>query len=313
MEARMYRSSLRRSRAPFGALLALALALPLSALAATPTPDPPPLPVSPEPPPAATTQPAPVRTTPAVVAPPHVVDHPPPVVRQQPMQTPAAPKAAVKAKPKATAKPDAAAKRPARVVETVAAPRLPHDRGPVPLVAFLAQDPLDRGLLAVAGVALLLVALGGAVLLGVARRQLLTAGFVLALLVPVDAASAAATHTLSGNAGSNGWFTSNVTIRWNIDLQGVVDSTLCPSVGQVTAEGTSERQCILRYEDGSTWSSPIVSIRIDKTAPTVSAGAASRGPDVNGWYNHPVGFGFSGTESTSGVAGCTSPTYSGGD
>ena len=43
----------------------------------------------------------------------------------------------------------------------------------VPLVAFVpAVDELDRGLLAVAGIALLLVALGGAVVLGVARRQL---------------------------------------------------------------------------------------------------------------------------------------------
>jgi hypothetical protein len=51
---------------------------------------------------------------------------------------------------------------------------VPHDRGPVPLVSFVAAgEILDRGLLAVAGGALLLVALGGAVLLGAARRQLL--------------------------------------------------------------------------------------------------------------------------------------------
>ena len=79
-------------------------------------------------------------------------------------------KATPKAKP--AAKPKAAAKPTVRVVEPVAAARVPHDRARVPLVAFVAGKTLDRGLLAVAGTALLLVALGGAVLLGVARRQL---------------------------------------------------------------------------------------------------------------------------------------------
>ncbi len=51
--------------------------------------------------------------------------------------------------------------------------RPPHDRSPVPLAAFrAAADGLDRGLLAVAGFALLLATLGGGVVLAVARREL---------------------------------------------------------------------------------------------------------------------------------------------
>ena len=34
-----------------------------------------------------------------------------------------------------------------------------------------------------------------------------------------------------------------------------------------------------------------------------------RQPDANGWYNHPVGFGFAGTDATSGLADCTPVTY----
>ena len=159
-------SVLRRKGSQAGGLALLCAVLVLPAQAATPSPDPPPLAVAPEPPPAAKTQPAPVRSTPVVATPAPAVQRPAPVVRVQPVQTPAAPKATVKAKPKPTAKPKAAAKRTARVVEPVAAPRVPHDRARVPLVAFVpAVDELDRGLLAVAGIALLLVALGGAVLL----------------------------------------------------------------------------------------------------------------------------------------------------
>src|SRR5262249_1832941 len=55
-----------------------------------------------------------------------------------------------------------------------------------------------------------------------------------------------------------------------------------------------------------------VPIKIDATPPTVTASAA-RAPDSNGWYNHAVGVGFSGTDSLSGVASCTSATYGGPD
>jgi hypothetical protein len=55
-----------------------------------------------------------------------------------------------------------------------------------------------------------------------------------------------------------------------------------------------------------------VTIKIDKTAPAVHA-VPSRPPDANGWYNHPVGVLFAGTDATSGLARCSSTTYSGPD
>jgi hypothetical protein len=94
-----------------------------------------------------------------VVAPAPVVERPAPVV-------PAQPKAATP-KPKPKARP--ATKRPVRLAE----PAPPHDRGPVPLASFVsAAQSLDDGLLAVAGGALLLVALGGLVALLTGRRLL---------------------------------------------------------------------------------------------------------------------------------------------
>jgi hypothetical protein len=56
-----------------------------------------------------------------------------------------------------------------------------------------------------------------------------------------------------------------------------------------------------------------VTVKIDKTAPSVSGGALARAPDSNGWFNHPVAAAFSGQDAVSGVAGCSNPTYAGGD
>jgi hypothetical protein len=102
------------------------------------------------------------------------------VVRQAPVVTPAPvvqqPKPVAKvpvqrAKPKpAKVKPVVKPKASAPVVA-----RPPHDRNRVPLAAFVATpsaDSVDRDLLALAGFGLLLVAMGGAVVLFAARRQL---------------------------------------------------------------------------------------------------------------------------------------------
>jgi hypothetical protein len=158
----------------------------------------------------------------------------------------------------------------------------------------------------------LLVALGGAVMLGIARRQLLAAGFLLLLLAPAAQAAAPPTSALTGTAGSNGWFRSNVTIRWTVDPNGLVNST-CLVAEQITAEGVTTRQCKADYSDGSSYTSAIVSIRIDKTAPVGVSGALARAADSDGWYNHPVAAAFSGQDAVSGIAACSSGTYSGGD
>ena len=158
-------SSLRRVCAPTGALVALCLVFAVSATAA-PSPDPPPAP-----PAAPKTEP--VQPTVTVV------------VRQAPVVTPAPvvqqPKPVAKV-PVQRAKPKPAPAKVTRVVKpkpSAAVPvvRPPHDRYQVPLATFSASpspsaNSIDRDLLTLAGFGLLLVALGGAVVLFAARRQL---------------------------------------------------------------------------------------------------------------------------------------------
>lgn len=299
-------SSLRRVCAPTGALVLLCLALAASALAA-PSPDPPPAPPAPP-------KTAPVQPTVTVV------------VRQAPVVTPApvvqAPKPVAKAPAKRT-KPKAAPVKVTRVAKPKAAApvpvvHVPHDRYRVPLAAFVAApsaDSIDRDLLAFAGFGLLLVALGGAVVLFAARRQLALAALGLLVLVgPVtDASAAPVSVTLVGTAGTNGWHTSDVTIKWTVDPTDLVSAPNCPAAELITAQGVTTRQCVATYTGGIVVTSPVITIRIDKTAPAVTGAALARAPDSNDWFNHPVAAAFSGQDSVSGIAGCSAPTYAGGD
>jgi len=97
-----------------------------------------------------------------VVAPAPVVHRAAPVTRAQPVQKPAA------AKPKHSVTKVAVVKKP-----VVHKPAVPHDRRPLPLARFVPTvEELNRGLAALAGVGLALVAVGGALVLTAARREL---------------------------------------------------------------------------------------------------------------------------------------------
>ena len=92
----------------------------------------------------------------------------------------------------------------------------------------------------------------------------------------------------------------------------LVSAPTCPAAELISAEGTITRQCTATFTWG-TVTSPVVTIKIDKTAPTGVGGSLARGPDSDGWYNQPVAASFGGQDAVSGIAGCTAPTYAGAD
>ncbi len=51
-------------------------------------------------------------------------------------------------------------------------------------------------------------------------------------------------------------------------------------------------------------------LKYDATPPAAAA-ATSRAADANGWYNHALTVSFAGSDVTSGIASCTSASYSG--
>jgi hypothetical protein len=139
-------------------------------------------------------------------------------------------------------------------------------------------------------------------------------GLFLLVLSGVIVSSAVAagpviSFTLAGTQGDNGWYRSNVGIAWVVSggtaLSGCVSTTLLSDTTGSTQGCTAT--------DGTITNSSAVTIKIDKTAPMVTTATAARAPDANGWYNHPVSFFFSGTDTGSGLASCSQATYGGPD
>lgn len=136
------------------------------------------------------------------------------------------------------------------------------------------------------------------------------------LLVPQAAAAATFSATCNGAGCSAGWYRSNVTVVFKY-AAGKAANRLVGTSGCGPRTVTSDTAgatfvCSLRLSDGAVLNSPPVVVRRDTVPPKVSA-LPERRPDLNGWYNHPVRIAFTGTDSLSGVASCTSGVFAGPD
>jgi hypothetical protein len=148
-----------------------------------------------------------------------------------------------------------------------------------------------------------------------ARSGLLLFLACVPLLLFVPAAGAAPlTVTCNGGACSSGWYHENITVAFSWDGTGVTSTSGCDTQ-TISSDTTGQHfHCVVTY--GGTPSTQVTAdftIKRDATPPNVTGGSPDRGPDANGWYNHPVGINFNGTDATSGIASCSSTTYGGPD
>lgn len=130
---------------------------------------------------------------------------------------------------------------------------------------------------------------------------------------PQDFTPPMVTAEIVGTLGLGGWYTSDVAVTWTAaDPESPVAFTSgCGD--QLVADDTEgvTFTCTASSAGGATTRS--VTIRRDATPPTGVAVAAGRAPDAGEWYNAPFTATWTGTDATSGVAGCTATTYSGPD
>jgi hypothetical protein len=145
-------------------------------------------------------------------------------------------------------------------------------------------------------------------------RGALGLGLALAIaaLVPA-AASAAPTIFVSCEPAPDtcrGWYRQPVTIRW--DFLPTNATVLAGCVDRRIDFDTAGHVEFCRVTDGQT-AELEVPLDVDMTPPLLTGASAARPPDANGWYRNPVGVTFSGTDVTSGIAGCTATTYGGPD
>jgi hypothetical protein len=110
------------------------------------------------------------------------------------------------------------------------------------------------------------------------------------------------------------WHTSPVTLEWVFDpgtLSPVPGTDCTQRVVDTDTAGLDVTCSVTSLLSGML--TKTATVRVDQTPPTVTGAAPDRPPDHNGWYNHPVGFNFDGTDATSGIAGCDSARYDGPD
>jgi hypothetical protein len=139
---------------------------------------------------------------------------------------------------------------------------------------------------------------------------------------PIYADTPPIAYTINGNAGTNGWWRGSsggdyIVVKWTVNIPNdQIQSTSGCEVGGVRVDGPTTgttRSCTVTLVDNSQVSKTTSPLMIDNTPPTGLSASAARGPDANGWYNHAFAINWTGTDATSGVASCTSLTYSGPD
>jgi hypothetical protein len=131
--------------------------------------------------------------------------------------------------------------------------------------------------------------------------------------VPGDPTPPVVTPTVFGTLGSNGWYTSNVTVNWTVtDPESIILSSTGCNATTLTSD-TTGTQLTCRAESDGGITTVSKTIRIDRAPPTLTA-TPSRPADAGGWYNHALTVSFPGTDATSDIDACTpTQTYNGPD
>ena len=147
-----------------------------------------------------------------------------------------------------------------------------------------------------------------------ARLGLLTLVCTLAAAATASAAPVI-TPSIYGTLGSNDWYTSPVTVNWTVsDPDGVATQSQGCLATTFTADTPSVTQsCTATSLTGSSTTVTTRRIRIDATPPGAISATTSRPADFGRWFNGPLGITFRGTDATSGIASCTTASYTGPD
>jgi hypothetical protein len=118
-------------------------------------------------------------------------------------------------------------------------------------------------------------------------------------------------------ADCKGWYRQSVTVDWifstgSVEYPWSGDCFPNPSVTFSLDTAGRKTWCAVTEKGGGPTYTLEITLRIDKTAPSVAA-IPARPPDYGGWFNHPVSVLFQGSDATSGVVACSSSTYAGPD
>ncbi|WP_420183590.1 OmpL47-type beta-barrel domain-containing protein [Knoellia sp. CPCC 206435] len=124
----------------------------------------------------------------------------------------------------------------------------------------------------------------------------------------LDNTAPTATGALTPAPNGAGWNKSDVTVTWTgSDIGGSGHQSVAPATDTVTADGTVTRTTVVTDNVGNTATSAPVTVRLDKTAPTIT-GSRTPAANANGWNNTDVTVSFAPADATSGVKSSSVPT-----
>jgi hypothetical protein len=111
-------------------------------------------------------------------------------------------------------------------------------------------------------------------------------------------------------ADFGGWYTRPVTVGFSGTDQtsGIDACTTNTYSGPDSGSASLTGSCIDKAGNVGTLG---YGLNYDATPPSVTGATPSRSPNAAGWFNAPVDFAFRGSDGASGIAGCTTVTYSG--
>ena len=122
-----------------------------------------------------------------------------------------------------------------------------------------------------------------------------------------DTTPPSVTPSVSGTAGANGWYTSNVTVSWSVtDPESTITSKTGCDTATLSTETTGTTLTCTATSAGGT-ASASVTIKLDKTAPAVQLAVTAGAPGLDGWYTSDVTVTTTSSESVSAPVVCTSP------
>jgi hypothetical protein len=130
--------------------------------------------------------------------------------------------------------------------------------------------------------------------------------------IKYDGTAPSVSASMARGPDSGGWYNHpvGVSVSGSDNLSGVAACNSGTYSGPDVRGGSISGSCTDSAGNSSSRGFPV---DYDSTPPSVTGAAAARPPDANGWYSHPVGIAFTGSDATSGVASCTAVTYGGPD
>lgn len=127
-------------------------------------------------------------------------------------------------------------------------------------------------------------------------------------LTPVDSTPPVITPVITGTVGTDGWYRSNVTLRWNVTDPESAFEYPGPTCGlrAITTDTAGVTYTCTTTSAGGV-ASASVTIKRDTVAPTLSFGTATPAADANGWHQSDVSVPFTASDALSGVFSTSTP------